>query len=288
MAERFEYSDMTDHKYECFTGDYTSGFTFDLHWHYFMEILLLKDGEMEMQVGTEQITARSGDIIVLLPSVMHSIRILSERASYVGIKFRPGNLYDGADSPDTGWNELSLFKMAVSDKNVRSHFPRNMVKKTDLVYMMNMIKKETDSHSFGYLSSVDSAIRIILTDIIRIWRAEGLSPESLAQKASRTMYVESIPAYIDRNLTDPLKVEDLAKMCNLSYSGFAKKFAGMFGRSCKSYIELMRVREAARLLKTTDDDISAISQATGFSDASHMIRCFKKEYGTTPKKYRTA
>ena len=50
----------------------------------------------------------------------------------------------------------------------------------------------------------------------------------------------------------------------------------MFGRPCKNYIELIRVRKVAQLLKDTKDDLSTISQETGFSDASHTIRCFKK------------
>ena len=286
MAERFEYSDVTDHKYECFTGDYTRGFSFDLHWHYFMEILLIDSGEIELQVGSSMVNAVPGDVVVLLPSVMHSIKILSENATYTGIKFKPGSLYEDLDNSGIKWSELSLFKMAVSDKKVRSHFPAKTVKKTDLSYMMKMIKREMDSRAPGHLSNVNAAVRIILTDIIRIWQEEGLFPDNLDVNALESLSMEAVPAYIDEHISEVLRVEDLAEMCSLSYSGFAKKFCRMFGRSCKSYIELVRVRKAGQLLKDTSDDINTISQETGFSDASHMIRCFKKEYGTTPKKYR--
>lgn len=286
MAEKFEYSDLVDHRYECFTGDYEKDFSFGLHWHYFMEILMMISGEMEMQIGNSMIIAKPGDVIVLLPSVMHSIRILSETAQYYGIKFKPGSLYEQADTDTIKWNEMSLFKIALSDKNVRSHFPSRITGKTDIRYMMKLANREMDEQHPGYLGNISAAVRIILTDIIRIWQKEGLSPDNLLQHPEETLAVEAIPAYIDENISEELKVEKLAEICNLSYSGFAKKFHKMFGRSCKKYIEYMRVRKVAQLLKDTSKDLNTITQETGFADASHMIRCFKKEYGETPKKYR--
>ncbi|MBP3753494.1 MAG: helix-turn-helix transcriptional regulator [Lachnospiraceae bacterium] len=286
MADKFEYSDVLDHKYECFTGNYPEGYHIGLHWHYFMEILLMIEGEMEMQIGNSEITAKAGEVIVLLPSVMHSLKIVSENAKYYGIKFKPGNQHEQQPGREMKWTELSLFKMAVTDKNVRAHFPVSMVKKTDIKQMMNLAIKEMQVQDSGYISAVSAAVHIILTDIIRIWQKEGLTPEALDSTVMETISIEALPAYIDENISEELRVEDLARMCNLSYSGFSKKFIKMFGRPCKNYIELIRVRKVAQLLKDTKDDLNTISQETGFSDASHMIRCFKKEYGETPKKYR--
>ncbi len=286
MADRFEYSDVLDHKYECFTGNYTEGYEIGLHWHYFMEILLMIKGEMEMQIGSGTITAKAGEVIVLLPSVMHSLKIVSESAEYYGIKFKPGNQHEQQTAREMKWTELSLFKMAVTEKNVRAHFPVSMVKKTDIRYMMNLAMTEMREQRSGYLSAISAAVHIILTDIIRIWQAEGLTLDNLDSPVMETLSLEALPAYIDENIAEELRVEDLAVMCNLSYSGFSKKFNKMFGRPCKNYIELIRVRKVAQLLKDTKEDLSTISQETGFSDASHMIRCFKKEYGVTPKKYR--
>lgn len=286
MADKFEYSDVLDHKYECFTGNYPEGYEIGLHWHYFMEILLMIKGKMEMQIGNTMITAKAGEVIVLLPSVMHSLKIVSESAEYYGIKFKPGNQYEQQTQQGMKWTELALFKMAVTEKNVRAHFPVSKVKDTNIKYMMNLAMKEMQSQESGYISTISAAVHIILTDIIRIWQEEGLTLDNLDSPMMETLSIEALPAYIDENISEELRVEDLAGICNLSYSGFSKKFIKMFGRPCKNYIELIRVRKVAQLLKDTKEDLSTISQETGFSDASHMIRCFKKEYGITPKKYR--
>ncbi len=286
MADKFEYSDVLDHKYECFTGNYPEGYEIGLHWHYFMEILLMIEGKMEMQIGNTCIVAGAGEVIVLLPSVMHSLKIVSKNAEYYGIKFKPGNQYEHQSQQGMKWTELALFKMAVTGNTVRAHFPVSIVDRTDIKNMMNIAMKEMDRRESGYISAISAAVHIILTDIIRVWEEEGLTFDNLEATHAETLSVEALPAYIDENISEELRVEDLARICNLSYSGFSKKFIKMFGRPCKNYIEMIRIRKVAQLLKDTKDDLSTISQETGFSDASHMIRCFKKEYGLTPKKYR--
>ncbi|MCR5634298.1 MAG: AraC family transcriptional regulator [Lachnospiraceae bacterium] len=285
-SEKFEYSDLLDHTIECFTGKYPKGYTFGLHWHYFMEILLMKKGEIELQIGSRYVRAKGGDMIVLLPSVMHSIRMCSETTEYYGIKFKPGNMFDQHGKDGLRMNEVSLFKLAGMDNSVRSYFPGSLVDTTDIRYLMDLSIREMNGHKHGYLGNINCAVKIILTDIIRIWENEGLSPDKLGTSETENLTLEAIPSYIEDNISENIKVEDLATLCSLSYSGFAKKFMKMFGTSCKNYIETIRIRKVAELLKNSEKDLSTISQETGFSDTSHMIRFFKKIYGETPKKYR--
>ncbi|MGN1090834.1 MAG: helix-turn-helix domain-containing protein [Huintestinicola sp.] len=44
--------------------------------------------------------------------------------------------------------------------------------------------------------------------------------------------------------------------------------------------------KAEELLLFTDYDLNYISQETGFSDCSHLIKSFKKYRGITPKQFR--
>ena len=286
MTEGFEYSDILDHRYECFTEDRTDEYTVGIHWHYFMEIVYMMKGEIELQIDNKKHTVRPGEMVVLLPSVMHSIRTLSPHTLYSVIKFTPGNLKEIHDSGSMAWSELALLKIAVSAKTVRSHFPAPMVRHMDIKHLMTFAVTEMNEKSPGYVSNIRAAVQIILTNIIRVWQREGLSAEEIDPASPGNITIEALPAYIEENISRTLVVDELAEMCSLSYSGFSKKFHRMFGRSCKKYIEQVRLKKAAQLLRNTDMDLNALSQETGFSDASHMIRCFRKEFGVTPKKYR--
>ena len=67
----------------------------------------------------------------------------------------------------------------------------------------------------------------------------------------------------------------------MSYSNFARSFRQLYNQSCKEYIEFIRLNRVADLLIFTDLDLNYISQETGFSDCSHLIRSFKQWKGMT-------
>ena len=98
--------------------------------------------------------------------------------------------------------------------------------------------------------------------------------------------METITEYIEQHIGEDLRVEELASLCHMSYSHFAKSFREHHGRSCKKYIDFLRLCKVENMLLFTDFDLNYISQETGFSDCSHFIKAFKETHGMTPKQYR--
>ena len=78
---------------------------------------------------------------------------------------------------------------------------------------------------------------------------------------------------------------NLAERCGMSYSYFAKLFRRNYHQSCKEYIEFVRINRVTDLLLFTKLDLTYISQETGFSDCSHLIRTFRKWKGCTPRQW---
>ena len=56
-------------------------------------------------------------------------------------------------------------------------------------------------------------------------------------------------------------------------------------QSCKEYIEFVRINRVTDLLLFTNLDLTYISQETGFSDCSNLIRTFRKWKGCTPRQW---
>ena len=106
------------------------------------------------------------------------------------------------------------------------------------------------------------------------------------QSVDNQPFFFEILEYIDAHASEQLSVERLADMCHMSYSYFAKKFHETYGRSCKEYINYIRVLRAQGFLLNTDYNLDYIAQETGFYDASHFIRTYKKIKGATPKQER--
>tara|TARA_B100000614_G_scaffold244456_1_gene248637 strand:- start:553 stop:747 length:195 start_codon:yes stop_codon:yes gene_type:complete len=56
--------------------------------------------------------------------------------------------------------------------------------------------------------------------------------------------------------------------------------------SIREYLIRSRIAEARKLLTTTAEPIETIAALTGFCNAPHFSRTFKRDTGMTPTKYR--
>lgn len=63
-------------------------------------------------------------------------------------------------------------------------------------------------------------------------------------------------------------------------------FKQEYGVTPKEYADLLRLREAKRLLTDTQNTVTEIAYATGFSSLATFHRFFKQRVGTTPAMYR--
>ncbi len=64
------------------------------------------------------------------------------------------------------------------------------------------------------------------------------------------------------------------------------KLKEIAGKSASEFIQSLRMKEAARLLKSDSSSISEISGQVGFQDPSYFSKCFKKHFNISPKEYQ--
>ena len=75
MKSLFEYTDKLNKPYECFFLDMKKEWLpVQPHWHYFMEILYVTRGTALMYQNEQSYIVNEGDLIVFLPSVVHSVQ----------------------------------------------------------------------------------------------------------------------------------------------------------------------------------------------------------------------
>ena len=75
-------------------------------------------------------------------------------------------------------------------------------------------------------------------------------------------------------------------MCNFSYSYFCKVFRNVTGGTFSEYLCNLRIREAEKLLASTDLDVTEVANQVGFCDASYFIKIYKSLRGITPKAFK--
>ena len=96
-----------------------------------------------------------------------------------------------------------------------------------------------------------------------------------------------VEAYIEAHVGRSLSLEELARLAELSLSHFAREFKVTTGKAPHEYVLLRRLDLARRLLRQTSDSLSDIALRCGFSDASHLVRAFRRRFGVTPGRWRS-
>lgn len=283
MDELFEYSDILNAPFQAFSGNWK---TTKPHWHYFTEMIYLVSGKMLAEVDDRVYTMNPGDMVIFHPKQIHSFRDHPEsdgELQFYGIKFdemilsntTPGSpklprLLENANKGDTPYNLITAEELQY-----------NPVK----LFFENCIW-ETTHREFGYDIKVASTISLIVTELIRIWLRKGFKFSSRSTFDQFSSKDFSVLEYIDKHSSENINIEELAQNCGMCYSNFAKQFKAQFGKTCKEYIEFVRICKADTLLLYTDKTLDYISQETGFTDSSHFIRTYKKIKGITPKQRR--
>lgn len=95
-----------------------------------------------------------------------------------------------------------------------------------------------------------------------------------------------VTRYIRYHLSEPIRIEDIAKELYISRPYLSSKFREETGETLTDFILKEKTEEAKRLLRYTDKTAVAIGSYLGFSSQSHFSRVFKKYTGKTPAEYR--
>lgn len=95
MQYLFEYHDTLDSPYEAFLYD-TSQMAFPIrsHWHYFMELIYMKEGTALIECDGCNYILEPGDLIIFHPEALHGVyAVANGLLKYEVLKFDTNRLY---------------------------------------------------------------------------------------------------------------------------------------------------------------------------------------------------
>lgn len=95
-------------------------------------------------------------------------------------------------------------------------------------------------------------------------------------------------AHIHTHFNEEISLDQLAISTGYSTSQFLKAFQKAVGLSPKAYMRRLQIQESMRLLETSEENITAISYASGFPDSNYFSRQFKQVTGLSPLEYKNS
>ena len=92
--------------------------------------------------------------------------------------------------------------------------------------------------------------------------------------------------FMEANMPHRVNLNTLASLAGLSPSYFSRAFKAATGLAPYQWQLQARIQRAQALLLSTSKSLDDVAEATGFADAVHFARTFRKLAGATPSAWR--
>ncbi|HEU5315333.1 MAG TPA: AraC family transcriptional regulator [Chloroflexota bacterium] len=114
--------------------------------------------------------------------------------------------------------------------------------------------------------------------------------EALARGARGGELLRFRPVFtlVERRFGERLTLRDLADTVHLHPAYFSASFKRAAGVGPHEFVARYRLERARDLLVASDLPLDQIARRTGFFDAAHLVRVFRRHEGTSPGRYRRA
>lgn len=114
----------------------------------------------------------------------------------------------------------------------------------------------------------------------------SLQPDSHYVSPDIPDYLYEMWDHLERHYEEPFTLEQFEERLGISKYRLCREFSGAYGMPPLKYLTDKRLKEAQKMLLTTDLTIHEISSKIGYENVNHFINLFKKYVGLTPKQFR--
>ena len=265
---QYYYEDIWDFDFHCM----------DWHWHPELEYVYVQSGQAICFVGNEKLTVDVGcgllinsrvihrfvaESSTIIPNVVYSPSLLAPENSLLYQKYLHTFISSGADyilfDPSVPWQAVCIQRM--------------------MEVFASQEKKDVEEI-------------ITVASLLGFWNElyqhRQLEHGTFGKKPDRTNQtrLQIMMQYIQEHYQENLRLEDIGAAVHIGRSLTLQVFQQGIHQSPIAYLIEFRLKQAAKLLTSTEKNVGRIAEETGFESSTYFCRKFRELYGKTPKDYR--
>ncbi len=252
---------------------------FRRHNHTWFEISTVLGGSGTYTVDGKEYSISTGDVLVFCSNEAHCITDVKSELKILNTHFEPSYIRAGGADGLSAAHQSFCFYHSPEFENLitaeRGEKIRNL---------LLQIKDELTASDGEYSLAVKAMLHLIIVSLIRDFNFCDTSSESTHGFKGIMRAI----TYIDRHLTEPLSLEDIANVADISPTYFSCLFKKLCQVNLWDYIISKRVEKAAYLIcdEKNEQTMLQIALACGFNSTASFNKQFKRVTGLTPTQYR--
>ena len=114
--------------------------------------------------------------------------------------------------------------------------------------------------------------------------SHGRQLYEIALSDSQTHRVTRAIDWLNKHYTEPLRIDELARVANLGTSTLHHRFKAVTAMSPLQYQKQLRLQEARRLMINEGLDVSSACYRVGYESPSQFSREYSRQFGSPPSK----
>ena len=248
-----------------------------LHSHSFYEIVyVLSNSGTQYLAGTKRYLLQPGDVIIIPPGVGHKPLFPSRLAEpykrivlWVSAEFIEATNHTMPNFPPQFSQQIFLLRTAnTSYEYIGKYFHAGL--------------KESQERKKCWEVALCGNTMQLLAACIRAFSEH----DQHHLKSEKPELIDDIVAYIETHLCEKITLSDTAQRFFVSESTIGQTFQKKMHLSFYHYVTQRRLI-AAKSMMLKENNLDILSTKVGFSDYSTFYRAFKKEFGISPREYRS-
>ena len=243
------------------------------HWHKEIELIYVRSGSCLLSVTDQTFLARTGDLAVCESGMIHysdshgmdnSLDFIIFDTSILGPIFQnPGFVH-----PLVTKEELETH--GLSDR---------------LTNLIDTVSRELEQKKPFYQEVVTSSIQTFWALLKRCHPRTDAEQLPDDRRSRMLGDLQDLLSYINEHYADNITLEYAASRMNFSNSHFSRTFKKLMGIHFVTYLNLVRVEQAASQLRNTGKKITDVALSCGFNNIRTFNRVFKDITGYTPSEF---
>lgn len=257
---------------------------YPLHSHDFYELVVIISGSGTHFNTTHSFTLLPGHVFVIPPEAKHGYKDVHNLRLYnilFDIAMFEDSFFDIRNMP--GYHALLKVEPSYRyDSGLSSIMQLSPSEQATVLPLLEMMQQESDSieSDVGAKTRSFACLTQLLVMLFRIYA------DHPPKDNQPIMRIADALSFLEANPDRPVSTKELMELTNMSASTLNRHFKSATGLSPIEFHIQRRIKQACRLLRSSNLSISEISEQTGFEDANYFSRQFRQVMGITPLQYR--
>lgn len=268
--------------------DYGHGDKTQLHTHDYIELTYVVEGEFTQRIMGKDVRFKKGELCLIDKNCVHQDYLFAENSIILFIGLANA-AFDEAmvdKIEERGILEF-LRKALMKQKDIKQylHFKPKYIKNdrdAELEELLLWLLKEMEQRD-GATRYICKGILIRLLHHISTNYDFYLSNQQ--RKAMNWLVFEEINKYINEHYAE-VTIKDLMERFHFNEDYYNRLLKEKTGMTYSEYVQNVRLEQAEKLLRTTDQTIDEIADKIGYNNKGYFYKIFVDKYKMTPAKYR--